>query len=234
MIAKVRISLAHLFFFGSESDFYPVCQLGCTQCADGTGDCTTCKSGFTLDANDKTKCNPPQSTTTSGQACPVGSFSDGTACSACSSSCQSCTGATSSDCIVCATGLFAFNGGCVSANSNGVCQGSGLIADNNKRECDSKWIKIRYQLVINVFILACGAKCTACEIPNFNVTSTVSQKQCTACLPGFFLSNGTCVGSCPSGTTVSSQDNLTCIGTLQNPALFPDFEYIVSSLQFIL
>ena len=120
--------------------FYLVCQLGCTQCADGTGDCTACKSGFSQDANDPTKCNPPQSITTTGQTCPVGSFSTGSTCSPCSSSCQTCTGGTSSDCIVCATGLFTFNGACVSANSNGVCQGSGsgLIADNNKRECDCK------------------------------------------------------------------------------------------------
>ncbi|KAF8804721.1 hypothetical protein BYT27DRAFT_7340221 [Phlegmacium glaucopus] len=181
------------FFLTSNGDCQ-VCQLGCTRCADGTGDCIACKSGFSQNGNDRTKCDPPQSTTTTGQPCPVGSFSNGAACSPCSSSCQTCTGGTSNDCVVCAAGLFTFNGGCISANSDGICEGSGLIADNNKRECDT-----------------CGAKCTACKIPNFNVASTVNQKQCTACLPGFFLSNGACVGSCPSGTTVSSQDNLTCI-----------------------
>ncbi|KAJ3506097.1 hypothetical protein NLJ89_g7061 [Agrocybe chaxingu] len=72
-----------------------------------------------------------------------------------------------------------------------------LIADNNKRECDT-----------------CGAKCTKCKIPNFTVASTVDQKQCTECLPGFFLNNGACVETCPSGTTVSSQDNKTCIHPL--------------------
>ena len=136
MIAKVRIMLSHLVF--PDTDFNIVCQLGCTQCADGTGDCTACKSGFSLNTNDPTKCNPPQSITTTGQTCPVGSFSTGTTCSPCSSSCQTCTGGSSSDCIVCAAGLFTFNGACVSANSNGICQGSGLIADNNKRECDCK------------------------------------------------------------------------------------------------
>ena len=66
--------------------------------------------------------------------------------------------------------------------------------------------------------LACGAKCTSCKIPNFNVASTVAQLQCTGCLPGFFLSQGKCVESCPSGTFVSSQDNLTCTGTI--PVVF--------------
>lgn len=135
VIVKVQILLSLVL---SDTDFYLVCQIGCTQCADGTGDCITCKSGFTQDTNDRTKCDPPQSPTTSGQVCPVGSFSNGTTCSPCSSSCQTCTGGTSNDCIICAAGLFTFNGKCVSANSNGVCEGSGLIADNNKRECDGK------------------------------------------------------------------------------------------------
>ena len=132
------MKLTHLFCFSHELTFYLVCQIGCTQCAAGTGDCITCKSGFTQDANDRTKCDPPQSKTTSGQTCPPGSFSNGTTCTPCSSSCGTCTGGTSSDCIVCATGLFTYNGTCVSANSNGVCEGSGLIADNDKRECDGK------------------------------------------------------------------------------------------------
>ncbi|KAF8882178.1 TNFR/NGFR cysteine-rich region family protein [Gymnopilus junonius] len=181
------------FFLTSTGDCQ-VCQLGCTQCADGNGACTTCQSGFSKDGNDPTKCNPPKSTTTTGQLCPDGSFANGANCSVCSSTCQTCTGGTSNDCIVCASGLFKLNGQCVSADSNGICQGTNLIADNNKHECDS-----------------CGASCLKCQISNFNVASTVDQKKCTQCLPGFFLSNGTCVQSCPAGTTLSSQDNVTCI-----------------------
>lgn len=68
-----------------------------------------------------------------------------------------------------------------------------MIADNNKHECDT-----------------CGAKCTSCKIPSFSVASTVNLLQCTACLPGFALSNGKCLESCPSGSFLSPQDNLTC------------------------
>ncbi|THH15129.1 hypothetical protein EW146_g5300 [Bondarzewia mesenterica] len=71
--------------------------------------------------------------------------------------------------------------------------GSSMIANNNKHECDS-----------------CPAKCTSCKIPNFSVASTVNQLQCSGCLPGFVLSSGKCVASCPSGTFLSPQDNLTC------------------------
>lgn len=64
--------------------------------------------------------------------------------------------------------------------------------------------------ITNNSLIGCGAKCTSCKIPNFSVASTIDQVQCTGCLPGFFLSDGKCVESCPSGTFVSQQDNLTC------------------------
>ncbi|KAF8968267.1 insulin-like growth factor binding protein [Flammula alnicola] len=181
------------FFLTSTGDCQ-VCQLGCTQCADTTGACISCKQGFTQDANDKTKCDALPSTTTSGTVCPDGSFSAGATCSPCSPSCRTCNGPSSNNCILCAAGQYSFNGNCVGVDTNGVCQGSnGMIADNNKNECDS-----------------CGAKCTSCKIPNFNVASTVNQLQCTGCLPGSVLSQGQCIGSCPTGTFVSPQDNITC------------------------
>ncbi|KAJ3723967.1 insulin-like growth factor binding protein [Lentinula raphanica] len=180
------------FFLTSNGDC-KICEIGCSSCADITGDCQTCKSGFTQDANDKTKCDAQPTTTSSGTVCPDGSFGSGSSCSPCSSSCQTCNGATSNDCIICASGSYAFNGSCITADSNGVCEGTGLIADNNKKECD-----------------ACGAKCTSCGISGFTTASTVNQLQCTGCLPGSFLSNGTCVSSCPAGTFISSQDNTTC------------------------
>ncbi|KAJ6572174.1 insulin-like growth factor binding protein [Mycena capillaripes] len=180
------------FFLTSTGDC-SICQIGCTACTDGTGVCTACKSGFTLDANDRTKCDAPPSITSSGTLCPPGAFSDGTNCTPCSASCKTCTAGTSNDCVECAAGTYLLNGACVSADANGVCAGSLLIADNNKLECDS-----------------CGSKCTSCKIPNFSSISTVNQLQCTGCVPGFFLSNGKCVPSCPSGQFVSPQDNLTC------------------------
>ncbi|KAJ7056178.1 TNFR/NGFR cysteine-rich region family protein [Mycena amicta] len=180
-------------FFLTNNGDCSICEIGCTACADGSGECTTCKNGFTQDANDRTKCNAVPEINSSGTTCPPGSFADGANCSPCSPSCKTCTGETSNDCVQCATGTFLLNSTCVSADANGVCQGTSLIANNNKVECDS-----------------CGSKCTSCKIPNFDSASTVNQLQCTGCVTGFFLSNGTCVPQCPSGTFVSPQDNLTC------------------------
>nr|GAT50990.1 growth factor receptor domain-containing protein [Mycena chlorophos] len=171
-------------FFLTDSGATSICAIGCSACEDGTGICSTCKSGFTLDANDKTRCDVVAQANSGGTTCPPGSFADGASCSPCSSTCDTCTGPTANDCVQCATGTYTLNNNtCVSADSNGVCEGTSLIANNNKFECDS-----------------CGSTCTSCKIPNFNTASTLNQLQCTACITGFSVSNGTCVSECPSGT----------------------------------
>ncbi|KAH9890512.1 insulin-like growth factor binding protein [Cubamyces lactineus] len=180
------------FFLNSDGNC-EVCGLGCTQCADGNGECITCKSGFTQNANDQTQCFAAQSTTSTGTVCPDGSFSNGTTCQPCSPLCQTCSGPTSSDCIICGAGKYTLNGNCVGASGNGVCDGSSLVADNNKHECDT-----------------CPSKCTTCQYPSFNVASTIDQVQCTGCLSGYVLSQGKCVESCPTGTFLDPKDNVTC------------------------
>lgn len=212
MIVKVCLFLPFASSF-LYIDVLSVCNSGCAQCQDGTGLCSTCKSGFSIDANDKTRCNPAPQTASGGTVCPDGSFAAGASCSPCSSQCKTCTGASSNQCTSCADGLVFLNDSCVSPDSNGICPGTNLIADNNKRECDSElphYICLCF-LFQQICALGCGAKCTKCAIPGFNAGSTANQKKCTGCIPGFFLNNGTCVAECPTGTTVSSQDNLTCI-----------------------
>ncbi|KXN84120.1 Furin-like protease 2, partial [Leucoagaricus sp. SymC.cos] len=180
------------FFLTSTGDC-KVCQVGCNQCSDGTGVCTSCKSGFTQNPTDQTKCIPPKQITSTGTQCPELAFANGGSCQPCASPCQSCSGGTSNDCTACVQGQYMLNGVCVTANSDGICEGTSFLADNNKKACDS-----------------CGAKCTACKISNFSIASLASQAQCTSCIPGTFLSNGTCVDACPSGTFVSPKDNMTC------------------------
>jgi hypothetical protein len=137
--AKVRSILSFVVFIQITTNYFSVCQVGCSQCADGTGACIACKTGFTQDPNDKTLCDPVPAVTTTGTACPEGSFSDGSKCSPCSPTCKTCNGGTSNDCIICAVGQYLLNGNCVGTNSDGVCQGSNLIADNIKHECDSEF-----------------------------------------------------------------------------------------------
>lgn len=171
----------------------------------------SCKTGFTQNANDRTKCVAEASKTSTGTVCPDGSFGSGTSCRECDPACQTCSGATSNDCILCAAGTYLFDGSCVSTDSNGVCEGGQLIADNNKHVCDSESLE-KSDSTFLIILTACGAKCTSCRIPGFSAASTVDQLECTGCLAGSFLSDGACIDSCPTGTFVNPSDNSTCTG----------------------
>lgn len=220
MIVKVRIII---FFPFPSNHSSPVCQRGCAQCEDDTGICNVCKNLYSLNENDETKCDPMPALTDNGTPCPDGSYNAGGQCALCSLSCATCNGPLSTNCIVCASGQSLFKDSCVKVGTNGVCAGTGgMFADNMKEQCDGEItfysLNSRGSKLINV--QACGAKCTSCEFPNFSIASIASERQCTGCLPGSFLSNGSCVGSCPPGTFISPKDNLTCTGTLPVASTF--------------
>ena len=128
--------------------FVVACSIGCASCTPSSGVCTACSPGFTLNANDRTSCLPPQSVTSTGTVCPDGSFASGATCQQCSPLCQTCTGPTSEECVVCGGGRVktpAGQGGtCVNTDAQGVCAGTRLVADNNKRECDGQSYYLQY------------------------------------------------------------------------------------------
>jgi hypothetical protein len=208
-----------------------VCKTGCSQCADGTGNCISCVTGFDQDRSDPTKCDPLDKLT-NGTSCAPQAFGNGQLCSRCSPACQTCNGPSSNNCVICAsTGSniqSLFNNHCVSVNSDGICQGTnGMIADNNKQQCESENMYL-YQpcrSVNSLISLGCGAvtpNCASCKIPNFQINSTVANNaQCTGCFPGYFLVNGKCVQTCPSGTFLSQNNNtFTTNSTLSCTSMF--------------
>ncbi|KAF8602810.1 hypothetical protein BDV93DRAFT_545182, partial [Ceratobasidium sp. AG-I] len=174
-----------------------VCSQGCSSCATTTGVCTTCKTGFTPDTNDRTRCVPTPPTSSTGISCADGQFLDAStgACIGCSPLCKTCTGPLSTQCVACGAGQFMGPGGrCVAVDGGGVCQGTKLVANNAKGICD-----------------ACPSTCTSCSISSFSVVSTPSQITCQACLPGLVLTpQGKCASRCPAGTFVSPSDGFTC------------------------
>lgn len=117
-----------------------VCQLGCAECASGTGNCESCKEGFTKNSNDTTRCDPGSSLTSGGQVCPPGAFSDPQRnCSACSPSCLTCNGPSSANCLTCRANQAMFDTSCVDTDSDGTCAGTnGLIANNINKRCESE------------------------------------------------------------------------------------------------
>ena len=80
-------------------------------------------------------------------------------------------------------------------------------------------------VAITDICLACGSKCTACEIKSFDVASTVDKATCTGCIPGHFLSDGQCVSSCPDGSFIDPKDNMTCTGESLVPCLWPSTDH---------
>ena len=116
-----------------------VCSQGCSSCATTTGVCTTCKTGFTPDTNDRTRCVPTPPTSSTGVTCTDGQFLDTSsgACIACSSLCKTCTGPLSTQCVACGAGQFMGPAGrCVPVDGGGICQGTKLVANNAKGICD--------------------------------------------------------------------------------------------------
>ncbi|CEL54465.1 Proprotein convertase subtilisin/kexin type 5 OS=Rattus norvegicus GN=Pcsk5 PE=2 SV=3 [Rhizoctonia solani AG-1 IB] len=182
-------------FFLDTSGECQVCSQGCTACASPSGVCTTCRANFSPDPNDRTKCAP--STGSNTTTCPDGQFLDPatSTCSSCSPLCKTCTGPLSIQCVACGAGQFMGPGNrCVAVSSQGVCQGTKLVANNAKGICD-----------------ACPSTCTSCSFPSFSVVSTPAQITCSACLPGFVLTpSKRCERTCPAGSFVSPQDGFTC------------------------
>jgi len=117
-----------------------VCQPGCQQCADGSGICVTCKQGFTQtpDVNGLTTCGAVQAVTSNGTTCSDRSFSNGATCQSCPTFCSTCNGEAPNNCTQCDGGRFLLGGSCVTADNNGVCAGSSMIANNDKFVCDSE------------------------------------------------------------------------------------------------
>ncbi|PIL33018.1 hypothetical protein GSI_04467 [Ganoderma sinense ZZ0214-1] len=166
----------------------------CAKCADGfflnsSGNCEVCSLGCTECADGSGECITCKSGFTQNANDRTQCFASQTT----TSSGTTCSGATSGDCIICGAGKYTLNGNCVGTDGNGVCSGSTLVADNNKHECNT-----------------CPNSCTSCKFSSFTVASTIDQVQCTGCLPGFVLSGGKCIASCPTGTFLSPKDNVTC------------------------
>ncbi|TFK28573.1 hypothetical protein FA15DRAFT_43794 [Coprinopsis marcescibilis] len=204
-------------FFRTGSGDCKRCSPGCDRCEDNTGACTTCRPGFSasIDANSPNSCDPPTPARPDGIPCGLNSFFDGNECRLCDSACGQCSGPTSNDCTVCNGNLFMQNGRCVSANSDGVCSGSNEFADNNSRQCES-----------------CGAKCMRCRFDQFEASSVPQDVKCTECIAGFFVHNGQCVETCPTGTLAASGNCVACDSSCASCAGAADFCLTCNNNQF--
>lgn len=157
------------------------CSSNCAQCSGSTTACTSCLSGFQIDASTQRCVSVTQ--------CPYGQdFQNGVCSNICDNGffffenmciyggCFSgyaanafggCIRTGAAPTLACSAGQFLLNGRCVSN-----C-GNGFFPDNLSQRC-----------------LACSANCVACFSASF----------CVTCQTGFQATNGACVAttSCPS------------------------------------
>ncbi|EAU82768.2 insect antifreeze protein [Coprinopsis cinerea okayama7 len=143
---------------------------------NGGPQCSECAQGFFKTSNGD------------WELCGVGLYPDGDNCQVCDRACDTCFGPGVEGCGTCGRGRYMDpQGRCVETLSNGVCDGTSLVADNAKKVCDT-----------------CGKGCSACSFSNFDDATVFDDRRCTACLPGLVLHpNGQCVQDCPSNMFAS-------------------------------
>ncbi|BGP53831.1 hypothetical protein JCM8202v2_001403 [Rhodotorula sphaerocarpa] len=208
------------------------CDPSCASCSGPNATCLTCQSGLQPDSSDATKCVTATTASTNGTfvTCPERTFwsSSSSSCVDCNPLCESCFAPGADGCLSCRSPnvLMPNGGGCVAYDSGtGVCNGakalnatstaaSGWVYDNDKKVCD-----------------ALPPKCAAGGINGFSSSSSRSDLQCSACLPGSFLVKGACVDTCPDGYMVSSDGKScqvltfsgTCVATCSSNEYFDEY-----------
>jgi len=185
------------------------CSSNCAQCSGSTTACTSCLSGFQIDASTQRCVSVTQ--------CPYGQdFQNGVCSNICDNGffffenmciyggCFSgyaanafggCIRTGAAPTLACSAGQFLLNGRCVSN-----C-GNGFFPDNLSQRC-----------------LACSANCVACFSASFCVTCQTgfqaTNGACaatTSCPSNQFQYGSTCVASCPIGTiSIGSQCQRSC------------------------
>ena len=161
------------------------CSPECSTC-DSNSTCLTCANNF-VSLNGKCV-----------KSCGEGYYTFRGMCVACDKSCKTCAN-NPTQCTSCAANFVSQNGRCVSS----CTQGTYLDAVSKTcRPCDSSCATCsseKYCLTCpNDKIIPVGGQCLSCLYPC--ATCSVDLSTCFTCLSGFYMSNGDCVRSCPSGT----------------------------------
>lgn len=119
-------------------------------------------------------------------------------CVACDKSCKSCRNIPT-QCVDCAAGYVRLNDKCVNSCSEGTYLDS---VQKQCRPCNSACKTCTSENFCltcpNANILPVGGQCLSCIYPCETCSKDLSV--CNSCLSGFFLSDGQCLRTCPTGT----------------------------------
>lgn len=167
-----------------------LCAPGCESCEAETGKCQCLPN---LKSSDDGLCEP-------NPTCLADEYfnTDLQECSKCDPTCETCFGPGVGECLKCQPSMVYLEGSCIllTQTTEGKCSPSAVnqafVIDNSKRTCET-----------------CPSSCLDCSIPNFSEVSLIEEVQCTKCMPGFFLNNGTCIINCPENKYADNTD-LVC------------------------
>lgn len=118
----------------------------------------------------------------------------------CSTGCSSCTGINSNQCTVCDGSHYFLDNSCYAS-----CP-IGYYPDSSSHCQGMNHLKIKLLLTLLVFLyIVCHTSCTTCD--------DSTSEDCTSCSGTLYLSDSTCVSSCPYGYYANTSDS-TCKGMI--------------------
>ncbi|CAG8758554.1 25452_t:CDS:2, partial [Racocetra persica] len=213
------------------------CPSACLDCSlangpNGKVQCNSCLPGFVLDNGNCVKtCSPGK----------VVNPKDNLNCIACDSSCSTCSGPSASECLTCSnTNQFALNGVCSSTKcpSSYFTKGTSCIKCHpDCAECSGSDFNQCTKCPSTRPILTSGGQCVescpagsytdstgTCKTCNSDCFSCVGPRsdQCLGCADrSKVLINGTCSGTCPTGSKMIEAERL-CYNLQTNTIVTPE------------
>ena len=193
------------------------CDSSCLNCTSSAKICTACPAGYAIDlqGNCNSNCSSPSTYFVASTR----------QCLNCSSLCYSCQGPLSTDCLSCKPPSALYSGSCLNACPFGYYASSTYVCGQCNSPCASCAVSANnctsciapnllqpsttgstcsvacsagfYPSLKSQYCQPCNSDCLGCSGPANN--------QCTSCQTGKFLSAGSCIASCPSGTALIQQ-----------------------------
>lgn len=176
VMADVRCSVCNKRFYMTSGGMQCLpCTLPCAACSGTATSCTSCESGFSLDASTQT-CVIPQCISMANTRClrcADGYYisSDSSACLKCSSLCATCLG-TANICMSCSSSYVFSSYSCIVQD----------CARMKEEECER--CIVGYYLAGPKSCMKCQPPCSSCSL---------SATQCESCQTGYHFVAGTCI-----------------------------------------
>ncbi|CAO1381843.1 unnamed protein product [Diamesa hyperborea] len=196
------------------------CEANCASCQDRPDYCTSCDHHLVMHEH---KCYA---------ACPKNTYeTEDFNCANCHSSCASCNGSSESQCILCRSNRFSYEGKCLN-----TCP-DGFFSDKKRKECmqcpvgcatcsgdtcltcKTDWMKNKKDKCVTNGSSNCdeseyfdNGRCHPCHSTCETCTGP-TENDCLSCAPNLLLQNNKCVNTCDKGYFMEAGACTLCLHT---------------------